>query len=280
LTSSPTAATRLVALLGDPVHHSLSPTFQNAAFAAAALDAVYLALRCTNEDLPDLLRVIARSGGAGNVTVPHKQVAARAVERRTPAVDRTEACNTFWLEDGQVWGDNTDVAGFARAVETVLGEAPRGARVLLIGAGGAARAALAALTDAGAAEVVIVNRSPDRLNELAKRFEAHRTRLLTARDAANLAGQSFDLAVNATSLGLRPEDPLPLDPGGQGPKIRCALDLVYSPQGTRWVDVMASAGIPAADGLEMLLQQGAAAFERWWRLPAPLSAMRAALPPR
>src|SRR5690606_35352637 len=92
------ARTRTVVLLGDPVEHSLSPLFQNAGFAAAGLDAVYVALRCTGADLPGLLVGIARAGGAGNVTVPHKAIAARTVERPTEAVLRTNACNTFWLE--------------------------------------------------------------------------------------------------------------------------------------------------------------------------------------
>jgi len=280
LTGTPTAATRLVALLGDPVQHSLSPIFQNAAFAAAGVDAVYLALRCGASDVPGLLRGIARAGGAGNVTVPHKQIAAATVERRTPAVERTDACNTFWLEDGTVWGDNTDVAGFAGAVETLLGVPPTDARVLLLGAGGAARAALAALTDASAAEVVIVNRSRERVEDLTRRFAGGTTRIEAAGGLGELTGRSFDLVVNATSLGLRPDDPLPLDPALPAPRVSHALDLVYSPRGTRWMNVMNAAGIPAADGLEMLIRQGAAAFERWWQRPAPLSAMRAALPAR
>src|SRR5690606_22711034 len=112
-----TAATRLVALLGDPVSHSLSPTFQNAAFDAAGLDAVYLALRVSATELPGLLRGIAHAGGAGNVTVPHKEVAARAVDVPTEEVVRTGACNTFWCEGDRVHGDNTDVTGFLRAIE-------------------------------------------------------------------------------------------------------------------------------------------------------------------
>lgn len=277
--TSPTPATRLVALLGSPVSHSLSPAFQNAAFRAAGVDGVYVALRCDAADLPGLVRGIARAGGAGNVTVPHKEAAALLVDRVTAAAERTGACNTFWLEGGDVVGDNTDVAGFAAAAAALPGGEPRGARVLMVGAGGAARAVLCALADAGAAEVTVVNRTPGRADALLERLPVPGVRVRRAASAAELAGERFDLAVNCTPVGLRPEDPFPVPPRG-GPEIASALDLVYAPGETAWVRSLQERGVPAADGLEMLLHQGAAAFERWWGIPAPLEAMRAALPAR
>ncbi|MDQ3606172.1 MAG: shikimate dehydrogenase [Gemmatimonadota bacterium] len=258
------------------MQHSLSPRFQNAAFRAAGVDGLYLALRCDEDSLPGLLQGIARAGGGGNVTLPHKEHAARLVERRTPALERTGACNAFWLEDSQIWGDNTDVAGFSAATRGLLGGSPAGARVLLLGAGGAGRAALCALVDEGAEEIVLLNRTPARAQTLAERFTSG---VRVAGSMEQLRGERFDLAVNATSLGLRAEDPLPL-PATGGPAFSAALDLVYAPEETPWVRHLRGRGIPAADGLEMLLQQGAAAFERWWRVPASLEAMRAALPPR
>lgn len=276
MTAPPTASTRLLALLGDPVGHSLSPRFQNAAIRAAGLDAVYLALRCAPDEFAGLLRGIARAGGGGNVTLPHKERAAAAVERRTAAVERTGACNTFWLHEGEVWGDNTDVAGFAAAARILLGGPPAGARVLLVGAGGAARAALASLVDEGAAEVVVLNRSAARAAALVERFAGAGTRISAAPASDSLSGPAFDLAVNATSLGLRPGDPPPLPPAA-GASIAAALDLVYAPGGTAWVRDARARGIPAADGAEMLLRQGAASFARWWGREAPLEAMRAAL---
>jgi shikimate dehydrogenase len=279
VTAPVSAATRLVALLGEPVSHSLSPRLQNAAFGAAGVDGVYLALRCGGAELPGLLRGIARAGGAGNVTLPHKEAAAATVERRTGAVERTGACNCFWLENGEVWGDNTDVAGFAAAARALLGAEPRGARVLLAGAGGAARAVLCALADAGAAEVVVLNRTPARADALLSAFAGAGPRLGRAASARELAGERFDLAVNSTVLGLREDDALPLPMEG-GPALGAALDLVYAPGETAWVRTVREAGIPAADGMEMLLRQGAAAFERWWGIPVPLDAMRAALPER
>jgi shikimate dehydrogenase len=136
-----TAATRLLALLGDPVAHSLSPVIQNAAMKSLQLDGVYVALRCASTDVPSAIRLLAHSGGGGNVTLPHKQTAAAAVDRRTAAVERTGACNTFWLEGGrslettQTWRD-------LRALDLFVGDT-KGARVLLLGAGGVARAVVA-----------------------------------------------------------------------------------------------------------------------------------------
>lgn len=270
----PSASTRLFALLGDPVSHSLSPAFQNAALRAAGLDGVYVALRCAPQEVEGLIRGIARAGGGGNVTVPHKETAAAAVDRRTETVERTGACNTFWLENGEVWGDNTDVAGASAAIRAVAGENGHGS-VLVLGAGGAARAVLCAL-EGSARRVTLLNRGLGRAHELAARFASESLQIEVLPLDADLSGRSFDLAINSTSLGLRPTDPLP--PTG-GARYAAALDLVYSPAGTPWVHRLRSEGIPAADGKEMLLQQGAAAFRRWWRADPPIDAMRAALGP-
>jgi shikimate dehydrogenase len=268
------AGTRLVALLGDPVAHSLSPRMQNAAFRAADLDAVYLALRCTGETLPGLMRGIALAGGAGNVTVPHKEAAARCLELPTAAVRETGACNTFWLEEGRLAGDNTDVAGFLAAVQPLLDGA--GGRWLLLGAGGGARAVIAAAAALGVEEVVVWNRTPGRAVRLADATvrDAPRVRAMPAGEAPRGAG--FDLVVNATSLGLGDQDPLPLEVEacrGAG----AAFDLVYREGGTAWTRAVSAAGIPALDGAGMLVAQGAEAFRRWWGSEPPVEAMRRAL---
>lgn len=264
------ARTRLIALLGDPVEHSLSPQFQNAAIRELGLDAVYLALRCDGPSVPALLRGITLAGGAGNVTVPHKLRAWDAVDRRTPAADQTRACNTFWLHGGEIWGDNTDVAGFARAAESLLGAVPRGARVLVAGAGGAARAAVCALLDAGAAEIALVARNPQRAESLARGLGSPRS----VRVGSEFPAGHWDLAVNATPLGLRADDPSPVP---DELSFAAALDLVYRPGGTPWVRGLRARGVPAADGTEMLVQQGAAAFRCWFGVAPPLAAMRSAL---
>lgn len=264
----------MLALLGDPVHHSLSPVVQNAAFGVADVDGVYVALRCGADDLPVLLRGIAHAGGGGNVTLPHKERAAAVLDEPTDAVRRTGACNTYWLEDGSIRGDNTDVEGFRRAARALMDAPAEGARVLLLGAGGAARAVLLALLDDGAGEVTILNRTTERARAVARRIGGDRVRV--ADDADSVAGGAFDLVVNATRLGLEPDDPDPVDLDVLE-DVAAVMDLVYAPGETGFVRRARSRGIPAMDGGEMLVRQGAAAFERWWGQTAPLEAMRAAL---
>jgi shikimate dehydrogenase len=271
------ASTRLIALLGDPVGHSLSPVIQNAAFREAGVPGVYLALRTGTDEVAQIMRGIARAGGGGNITVPHKEFAIGVLDRVMDAVHRTGACNTFWGSDEEIWGDNTDVVGFSAATATLLGRRPDGARVLLIGAGGAARAAIAALEDDGADEVVILNRSRPRAEALTAFFAAGPLRLRVADSADSLAGERFDLVVNATSLGLRRSDPPPLPPDLL--EIGAALDMVYDLAGTAWTRSLRDRDVPTADGLEMLIHQAAAAFTRWWDRPAPVAAMRAAILP-
>jgi len=269
------ATTRLFALLGDPVAHSLSPRMLNAAFRASRIDAVYVALRCSAGDAPALLRGIARAGGGGNVTLPHKETAAAAVDAPTEAVVRTGACNTFWIEDGRIRGDNTDVVGFRNARFRLIGEV-HGARVLVLGAGGAARAVVWALLEDGAASIVVRNRAPARAAALQAALDPPGLRVRVEPWLGRGVDRSaFDLVVNATSLGLDAADPLPFEPECDAPP-RALLDLVYAPGGTRLVRTARALGIPAADGLEMLIHQAAAAFERWFSSPAPLATLRAA----
>lgn len=268
-----TATTRLVALLGDPVDRSLSPRFQNAGFTAEGLNAVYVALRCDAVHVPGLMRGLALAGGAGNITRPHKEVAAAALDRASDSVLATGACNTFWGSDGLLHGDNTDVEGFTRAAETLAGSLA-GKRVLLLGAGGAARAAAHALVLAGA-EGVLHNRRPGRAVALLEEIPGAAS-MRIAETPEELRGLDFDLVVNATSLGMHACDSMPLDLDLLG-RAGAVIDMVYRAGGTPWMRHASVRGVPAADGTEMLLQQGALAFERWFGRPAPLAAMRQAL---
>jgi shikimate dehydrogenase len=269
-----TGATRVLALLGDPVEHSGSPAMQNAAMARAGLDGVYVALRCASGDLEGLMRALARAGGGGNVTLPHKERAASVLDEPSEAVRRTGACNTFWGgPDGRLHGDNTDVDGFRRALRAFLCDSRPG-RVLLAGAGGAARAVLLGLLEEGVDEVVLVNRTQERARDLARSIGGARTRVESRAEA--LSGQEFDLVVNATSVGLDPSaaSPIALD---VPVRVGAAMDLVYGKEPTPLVRGAEALGIRATDGAEMLVQQGAASFERWWGRAAPVEAMRAAL---
>ncbi len=267
-----TAGTRVLALLGDPVAHSASPEIQNRAFEAAGVDGVYVAVRCAADDLVGFMKGLARAGGGGNVTLPHKEKAASILDERTDAVRRTGACNTFWGgPDGRLHGDNTDVEGFRRALRTFVGGSARGMRVLLLGGGGAARAALVGLLEEEADEVSIYNRTQDRARAVARRIGGERSRVVPL--LRDLEGESFDLVVNATRLGLEPDDATPLELTALQ-RAGAAMDLVYGRHTTAFVASAGRAGVRATDGFEMLVQQGAASFERWWGREAPIDAMR------
>lgn len=269
-----TSSTRVLALLGDPVEHSLSPVLQNTAFRAADVDGVYVAVRCGPDDLVGFMRGLSRAGGGGNITLPHKEKAAAVLDVPSDAVRRTGACNTFWGdEDGKVHGDNTDVQGIQRALGTFL-DTTRGIRALLLGAGGAARAALMGLLEEGAEQVVVYNRTTERARAVARRIGGERARVAT--QASDLDGQEFDLVVNATRLGLDPDDPSPVE-FDRLARVGAAMDLVYGKDPTPFVRAAEAFGVRATDGGEMLVQQGAASFERWWGRPAPLGEMRLAL---
>ncbi|PYP36520.1 MAG: shikimate dehydrogenase [Gemmatimonadetes bacterium] len=268
------AKTRLFTVIGDPVAHSLSPAMHNAAFRALGLDAVYVALRVPPvppEALRAVLAMQAATVGAGNVTVPHKEAVEGFVARKTDVCARVGACNTFWTEDGGgLVGDNTDVFGVARALDQI-GVAQKGERWLVIGTGGSARATAVTAADRGATLFV---RSRD-----GARAQAFATWAKGIGVAASVADGpvEVDVAINATPLGLAGHDPLPIDLN-HIPGVQRALDLVYAPGETRWVHALRERGIEAADGREMLVQQGAAAFGRFFPgTAAPKEVMRAAV---
>lgn len=257
--------TRVFAVLGDPIEHSLSPAMHNAVFHALGLDAVYIPMRCAAPDLPVLMRTFAAAGGGGNVTVPHKEIAAGAVDDLRGTVAR--ACNTFWGEGGRLVGDNTDVAGISAALAAL--NTPAGPW-LVVGTGGSARAVIAAAAMVpGARRVAVRSRSADRAEALLSEAQA---RGLGRAEAAECV-----IVCNATPLGLKADDPLPVTPD-EVPRAEVALDLVYARRGTEWCRAMANAGVRVSDGREVLVAQGAEALRRWFpdRMP-PLEIMRAAV---
>jgi shikimate dehydrogenase len=269
-----TARTRVLALLGDPIGHSASPEIQNAAFAEAGVDGVYVAVRCAAADLTGFMHGLARAGGGGNITLPHKEKAASTIDVPSEAVRRTGACNTFWGVDGKLHGDNTDVDGFRRAVRTFMHGSIQGTRALVLGAGGAARAALVGLLDEGAGEVLLFNRTAERARAVARRIGGERARAVPL--AQGLDNERFDLVVNTTRLGLEPNDPAPFDLSRLD-RIGAAMDLVYGREKTSFVRCAEALGVRSTDGMEMLVQQGAASLERWWGRPASIEVMRAAI---
>lgn len=277
-----TGQTRVVGIFGDPVAHSFSPLMQNAALKAAGIDAVYVPFHVTPARLCDAIRAIRAMNMPGvNLTLPHKEAACRLVDELDPLAALIGAVNTIVLRDGRLLGCNTDGLGLLQAIRNDLGVEVRGRRVLVLGAGGAARAAVVSLAGAGAAWVGVVNRTPARaeqlLAELAPRLEgtAFAALPLEADTVAGLGG-GVDLLVNSSAVGLKGERfSLPLD--------RCVrsggavYDMVYGREATPLVLAARDAGLVAADGLGMLAGQGEEAFRLWFDATPPTGIMRAAL---
>lgn len=269
-----TAATRPFALLGDPVSHSLSPLMQNAAMREAGVDGIYFAVRCDADAVATLVRALAKAGGGGNVTIPHKATAALVIEKPSEAVIATGVCNTYWSEEGRICGDNTDVEGFLAVARPMLGSI-EGARACVLGSGGAARAVVHGLLRNGA-EALVLGRSADRLTAFEDQFR-NDPRLRTAMGDANpLRTGSIDLVVNATPVGMAADDRSPIDLDAM-PAVRAVLDLVYRPGGTALTRAASVRGLLATDGHAFLVAQGAAAFQRWWNREAPTDVMRRAV---
>lgn len=269
---------RLFGVLGDPVDHSLSPAMHNAAFAACALPYLYLRFRVASDALPAALADARRLEMGGlNLTVPLKEVALGLLDDVTPEARRIGAVNTITPVDGRLIGDNTDARGFLQSLEGRI--ALGGAHVVLIGAGGSARAVGTALATAGVTHVTIANRTLARAADLARRLEdagplrATVASLDALEDGLGLS--DVRLVVNTTSTGLG-SDPIAVRHGAT-PHDCLFMDLVYGAQPTPFLRAAARGRRRTLDGSGMLLHQGALAFETWTGQAAPLDAMRRAL---
>lgn len=259
----------------------------NAAFAALDLDWIYVPLPVRPDHLDEAVRGLRALGFAGaNVTIPHKQSVMPWLDEVSAPARAIGAVNTIVVRGGRLFGENTDWLGFLASLRAA-GVEPTGKRALVMGAGGAARAVVYALANAGA-EVMIVNRTPERAAALIAEFSHLPARLWQISGVECLAGGTpsakdstpiqIDLVVNATSVGMWPrvdESPWPEEvPLPAGATI---CDLVYNPLETRLLQRARAAGCPVVDGLGMLVQQGAAAFELWTGVQAPVEVMRTAL---
>ena len=254
--------TRKAFVAGWPIKHSRSPKIHRFWLERHAIDGDYCPEAVPPEEIDAFLRGIAGRGYVGgNVTLPHKETAFRACAVATPVASRLEAVNTLWFEHGRLNGDNTDVYGFAANLDE---RAPRwrsGRTALVIGAGGASRAVLQALIDAGFRSVVLLNRTVARAETLARHFgspvEAGGLDLLS--EVLPFA----DLIINATSAGLHDGDGLVVPWKAARPGA-IATDLVYVPLVTPFLQVAQATGLTIVDGLGMLLYQAAPGFERWF----------------
>ena len=271
------AATTVVGVMGDPVAHSLSPLLHNTAFTELGIDWVSVGFRVPAGAAAEALVGARALGIRGlSVTMPHKEVVAALADRQTPVAQRLGAVNCIDNDGGVLVGDNTDGPGLVASLRRGGHFDPDGRRCMVVGAGGAARAVIAALADAGATEVLVVNRTPSRGKEAAAMAGAV-GRLGEAGEASRC-----DLVINATPAGMGSSDPATspggstgrwsLDPTLLGPG-QVVVDLVYHPPVTAWLEVAQGRGATVMNGLGMLVHQAALQLERWTGCQAPVDAM-------
>ena len=274
------ATTGIYGIFGHPVSQSLSPAMHNGAFSLLGMDCVYLAFDVDPRDVGAAVDSVRALGVRGvNVTVPHKRSVMAHLDEISPEASLAGAVNTVANESGKLTGHNTDVSGLLRALSSELGFGPRGKNVFLVGAGGAARAAVAGMCAGGARGVAVVNRTPARAEELCGEFSSRFSEIAFAAGALGDSGRTAemireaDIVINASCAGMGDYGPLSL-PLDLLAKRSPVYDLVYEPLETPLVRDARALGLRAESGLGMLLYQGADAFSIWTGRDAPVEAMR------
>jgi shikimate dehydrogenase len=279
-----------LAVFGDPVAHSLSPQLQNAALKACKIDMQYARFQIAANELREAFTLIKQNDFVGvNLTVPHKIASLDLVDDADENARRIGAVNTVYLEDGKLRGFNTDGKGFARAIREEFSVDLRDLRVMLLGAGGAARAIALQCARENCERLVIANRTSEKAKEIAddlrEFFAGPRVLGPVPRlqaipweeEAIRFQVANADLVVNATPVGLKRGDASPIPARLLAPHLMI-YDTVYTgDHRTPFVRSAVEAGARGASGLSMLLHQGALAFEIWFQREAPIDAMRAAL---
>ena len=260
--------TALTGIMGWPVAHSRSPLIHNHWFQTYGINGAYVPLPVATGNFADAVKGLAAAGFRGlNVTVPHKQTALQIADRVEDSAARIGAANVLSFEDGLIVAGNSDAIGFANALaESAPDFQASGKTAVVLGAGGAARAVIAALLETNLAQIVIVNRSADRAKALAAHFDGN----FEIRNWSSLPGclKSADLLVNSTTLGMVGQPPLDMSLSAL-PQSAVVMDLVYKPLQTALLLAAKERGLIAIDGHGMLLHQAAAAFQRWFGvLPA------------
>jgi len=260
-------ATELYGIIGNPVHHSMSPAMHNAAFKHLTLNKAYVPFPVV--DVSAALAGIRALGIKGlSVTIPHKQAVIPFLDKIDPVAAKIGAVNTLKIDNGIIFGCNTDWLGANRAVEELTSLA--GKEVVLLGAGGAARAVGFGLIEAGA-KLTLASRTPKSGKELAAALDCPWFPLSEAH------GLTGDILINGTSVGMSPKIEVSPFPATALHHFNIVMDIVYSPIKTRLLQEAEGAGCQTINGLKMLLFQGAAQFELWTGQSAPIEIMRGQL---
>lgn len=277
--------TKRLGIFGYPLHHSLSPVFQQAALDALGIDAKFEGWPTPPEKFAEAVEGLRADDCLGCcITIPHKEVALELVDELDPAAEEIGAINTIVNTNGRLKGYNTDAPGFLRGLREAAGFEPEGKSALVLGAGGAARGIVYALREAGVSRMTIANRTVERAEALARDMSRPRFRpdaiSLSIDQLANFAPYA-DLIVNSTSMGMRggsavEESPIP--PELISGNAVC-YDAVYVPPMTPFLEAAEEAGATIAGGLSMLIYQGAEGFKLWTGQDAPVDVMFDAIPP-
>jgi shikimate dehydrogenase len=270
---------RWACLLGQPVAHSLSPTLHNAAFAALGIDAHYEARDVALQDLATAVEALRQPECLGaNVTAPHKRAIVHLMDELSGEVLALGALNTIVNRGGHLRGENTDARGLAAWMNAARID-PSGAPALVLGAGGAARAAVWALADLEASAIVVLNRTVERAQDLVTELQPHITQVEVLwgnlDEAAEPARTPWRVVINATSLGHHGSAP-DVHPSCYSPGS-VAIELAYKPALTGFMVAAREAGVRAENGLGMLLYQAALGFERWTGQKPPIAVYEAAV---
>jgi len=273
-------STTIVGVFGAPIAHTASPAMHNAAFEALEMNWAYLAFHVDPQHLQTALRGARDMGIVGiNLTVPHKILALDCIDEIDAEARKLGAVNTVAAEKGQLRGFNTDGYGFLKAVKEEFNLSIRGKRVLVLGAGGAGRGIAVKCALDGAARVMVANRTAAKIEPIAREIRGTKSgfsALALTTDEIRKVIHEVDLVVNATSVGLQEGETLGLDADLFSARLH-VYDTIYRPVQTELLRVAESSGAKVANGLSMLLHQGAKAFEIWTKRKAPLAVMRRAL---
>ena len=270
--------TKVCGVIGDPIEHTMSPVMHNAAFKELGLDYLYVSFRVRKEELGKAVESIRALNIRGlNVTTPHKVAIIPFLDELDPLVERIGAVNTIVNDDGVLTGYNTDATGFLQALLD-KGVKPERKNTVILGAGGASRAISFILAERGA-HLVILNRllELDWAEELARRISrvSEKVRALELNEKnLEMMLEGADILINATSVGMSPDvDETPVPARLLKPAL-IVFDIVYNPIQTRLLKEAEAAGAQTIGGLDMLVWQGAIAFEKWTGRKAPLDLMR------
>jgi shikimate dehydrogenase len=270
--------TKICALIGDPIEHTMSPAMHNAAFQKLGLDYIYLPFRVKPEQLLTAVTGLKALNVRGfNVTIPHKVAVISLLDSLDPLVKLICAANTVVNDNGKLKGYNTDAEGFLRAL-TEYGFKPKNKKIIVLGAGGAARA-ISYILAQGDANLTILNRQQelDWAKDIARliRNKFKKEVKVLELGQINKVLSGVDLLVNATSVGMAPKANDSPVPAGLLSKIPLVFDIVYNPIKTKLLKEAAAAGAKTISGVDMLVWQGALAFEKWTGRKAPIDLMRA-----